>query len=569
LLDRLRWAVGLGVVGVVVATLAAISARPAVHGFRPDLVVKFGAAALATWELSDRRIGRAHAAALALAYVLSLLALAAVALRTVPGAGVVTPVCLASVMMATALFFPWGRRAQATVGIAGVAAYAWWVLHAVAGVNAAAVGLVVSTALVSIAAAEWFDRHRAGAFAGAWRQHQLLRLARVLAAEVKPEGVIAQVLEHGLRLVHADALTLATRDPIRGCYRVEAVTGGAAEDARLVIGLEVPQDIPLVEEIVGRGTLAVPEDGAGVGFGSLLGEHGVRHALCLAMRCGGEMVGILAFARREAEPFTAEDRELARGLADQSALALRTARLVADLGRANQLKSQFVSTMSHELRTPLTVILGFADMARDRGLGADERDECLGRIEAAGHDLLGLIEATLEIGRMEAGRGDLQLEPVELPVLWAELGEACQQMRHAADVRLEWGSEVPSISLLTDRRKLTAVVRNLVSNALKFTERGLVRVETGVEGDGVLVRVTDTGIGIPPEDHALVYEMFRQGDGSLSRRYEGTGVGLYIVRRFVEQLGGTVTLESDLGRGSVFTVRLPRAGVVPPLERAA
>jgi signal transduction histidine kinase len=136
-------------------------------------------------------------------------------------------------------------------------------------------------------------------------------------------------------------------------------------------------------------------------------------------------------------------------------------------------------------------------------------------------------------------------------------------------VRLEWSATAPAISMVTDPRKLATALRNLVSNALKFTEEGRVRAEVARAGDRVEFRVADTGIGIRPEDHAAVFEMFRQADGSDSRRYGGSGLGLYIVRRFVHQLGGTVGLDSAPGRGSVFTVTLPRAAAPSRTRQAA
>jgi signal transduction histidine kinase len=133
-------------------------------------------------------------------------------------------------------------------------------------------------------------------------------------------------------------------------------------------------------------------------------------------------------------------------------------------------------------------------------------------------------------------------------------------MPRNADVRLEWSDAVPDVRLVTDARKLTVVVRNLIGNALKFTEHGWVRAEATLDDGAVVLRVADTGIGIRAEDQEAIFEMFRQADGSDSRRYGGTGLGLYIVRRFVQQLGGTIALESAPGRGSVFHVRLPAAG---------
>jgi signal transduction histidine kinase len=137
------------------------------------------------------------------------------------------------------------------------------------------------------------------------------------------------------------------------------------------------------------------------------------------------------------------------------------------------------------------------------------------------------------------------------------MAETCSTLPRAQNVRLEWDERVPRVSLLTDPRKLNVVIRNLVGNALKFTDDGWVRAELRVEGSEVLVRVADTGIGIRPEQLSGIFEMFRQADQSDSRRHGGTGLGLYIVRRFAEQLGGRVSVQSEPGRGSTFVVHLP------------
>ena len=267
--------------------------------------------------------------------------------------------------------------------------------------------------------------------------------------------------------------------------------------------------------------------------------------------------------------FSEKQRRIARGIAQATAIALENVRLIDDLQAASRLKSEFVSTMSHELRTPLHVILGSAEMARDAELTAAEKAVCLEQIDHAGRSLLELIESTLEIGKLEAGREEVTVEPVPLRAWWARLGNELGTLPRRADVALEWGAAVPDVVLQTDPRKLGIVVRNLVGNALKFTERGFVRAEATLDREHIVLRVADTGIGIRPEDHERIFEMFRQADGSDSRRYGGTGLGLYIVRRFVEQLGGTVRVESALDRGSVFVVSLPYRGASESVRPAA
>ena len=232
------------------------------------------------------------------------------------------------------------------------------------------------------------------------------------------------------------------------------------------------------------------------------------------------------------------------------------ARLVVELEETSRLKSEFVSTMSHELRTPLNVILGYAEMLRDRDHDLDH-DECIARLQAAGRDLLDLIESTLEVGKIEAGRDGARFEPVALPALWATLQAGCGRLPRHTGVALEWDAASPPVSLMTDPRKLTVIMRNLVGNALKFTEYGAVRIDAQITGDALAIRVSDTGIGIPAAEQENIFELFRQGDGSDTRRFGGSGLGLYIVRRFVSQLAGRVTVTSAPGKGSVFTVTLP------------
>jgi signal transduction histidine kinase len=262
-----------------------------------------------------------------------------------------------------------------------------------------------------------------------------------------------------------------------------------------------------------------------------------------------------------------EHPRIASGVAAVATLALANSHLVARLEEASRMKSQFVSTMSHELRTPLNVMLGYADMARD-SQDDDERAMLLARIETAGRDLLELIESTLEIGRMESGRDVVRLETVSLRTLLETIGGGCDRLPRRESVTLEWPASVPDLAITTDPRKVTVILRNLVGNALKFTDTGTVRLHVAVDHEGVALRVTDTGIGIRPEDQERVFEMFRQADGSDSRRFGGIGLGLHIVRRFVEQLGGRVVVTSELGRGAEFTVTLPLRSTSPAAQAA-
>jgi signal transduction histidine kinase len=282
--------------------------------------------------------------------------------------------------------------------------------------------------------------------------------------------------------------------------------------------------------------------------------------LHVALHRGGEIIGIhTAGYRAEPAGFALQQHRILRGIGQLASLALANARLVEELAQASRVKSDFVSTMSHELRTPLHVILGYADMIEETTGPADPRRELVQRIRRSGRDLLELIESTLDIGRLEAGGDGPHFEPVSLRRFWERLRGECAELPRRDGITLDWPVDVPDTSLVTDPRKLGIVMRNLVSNALKFTEQGSVQAEARLDGERIILRVADTGIGIDEPDRAVIFDMFRQADSSDSRRFGGSGLGLYIARRFVEQLGGTITLESAPQHGSVFTVTLPRA----------
>jgi PAS domain S-box-containing protein len=306
--------------------------------------------------------------------------------------------------------------------------------------------------------------------------------------------------------------------------------------------------------------------------GAVLLHPGVTSALCTALCHGEEMIGIhVAAYHGRNEPFSAQELRVARGLAQTASMALSNARLIEEVEHANHVKSEFLSTMSHELRTPLAALLGYAEILDGGELDAAERAHCIQRIRAVGTELLELIESTLEISRVEAGRDDVRLEPIHLLRFCAALAEQCAQMPRHAEVAFDWRCDAPDTAIVSDPRKLSVLLRNLISNGFKFTDHGMVRLDAALGADRVSFQVSDTGIGIARENQAVIFDMFRQGDRSHVGHHGGAGFGLYIVRRFVDQLGGTISVDSAPGQGSTFTVTLPRvdAGAVADDAREA
>jgi signal transduction histidine kinase len=239
-------------------------------------------------------------------------------------------------------------------------------------------------------------------------------------------------------------------------------------------------------------------------------------------------------------------------------MALTNAMLFEELERAGRLKSEFVSTMSHELRTPLNVILGYTDMLTDDARSEEQR-KLLDRVRSSSLELLEMIDATLSLNRLAAGNDRPHVERLRLADLWEDLRAEFEALPHTSAVALRW-EPVGETVLHTDRRRLKMIVKNLVGNARKFTSKGeiVAACEPGRAG-GIVISVRDTGIGIPADHLPHIFDMFRQVDSSDARSYGGVGLGLYIVRQFVDQLGGTVDVESAPGRGSTFRVRLPGA----------
>ncbi|MHB8646972.1 MAG: response regulator [Thermomicrobiales bacterium] len=230
-----------------------------------------------------------------------------------------------------------------------------------------------------------------------------------------------------------------------------------------------------------------------------------------------------------------------------------------DLERADQMKSEFLANMSHELRTPLNAIIGFSELLQEQFYGPlnTEQDEYLTNIRTAGEHLLGLINDILDLSKIEAGRMELDLEALDLPHILASSITIIKEKAHNHGVRVsvETGD---TGTIAADARKLKQIIFNLLSNAVKFTPSGgSVNLTAHTDGAMVEIAVADTGAGISAEDQQKLFREFTQVDGSLSRRHEGTGLGLALTKRLVELHGGTIGVQSALGEGSTFTVRMP------------
>jgi signal transduction histidine kinase len=283
----------------------------------------------------------------------------------------------------------------------------------------------------------------------------------------------------------------------------------------------------------------------------------------------GFTIGVLLLQRSAVQPFTDKQIDLATTFADQASIAIENVRLFDEiqdkndqLQLASEHKSQFLASMSHELRTPLNAIIGLTEMMVTNAarFGTEKALEPLRRVNAAGTHLLSLINEILDLSKIEAGKLELNSEPVNLSRLIDEVIGTAGQLAEKNKNRLVIEAQENLGALTADSMRLKQILLNLLSNACKFTKEGEVALRVRKVADGrdwVELAVADSGIGMTAEQQAKLFQDFTQADSLTARRYGGTGLGLAISRKLARMMGGDVTVASELGKGSVFTVRLP------------
>jgi signal transduction histidine kinase/response regulator of citrate/malate metabolism len=287
---------------------------------------------------------------------------------------------------------------------------------------------------------------------------------------------------------------------------------------------------------------------------------GVVAAACLTLRRGGEIAATQVCGYRNGGGDWSHVQErIAQGLVHVVALALDNAQLVAELEQSNAIKTYFAATMSHELRNTVFAIGGFSEMVLEalRRPGTNDPVRLAQMIGERARESAQIIQAALEMTRSEVRPVQPDERALALTDLVEPLRHELESLCNGRALEIDWvlAPEVPA--LRTDAVKLRMVLKNLVTNAIKFSEGGVVRVTADRAGERVRLTVSDTGIGIPSEELPHLFEPFRQAHGRRSRRAGGAGLGLYIVHRLVDLLGGTIAVESAPGRGTTFAVELP------------
>jgi len=332
--------------------------------------------------------------------------------------------------------------------------------------------------------------------------------------------------------------------------------------AMTIKDLRPPEDIPALLETVGR----VQNGDEKVGIwrhrrkdGTIIDVEITSYALNLVGRPAEVIVAVDVSQRRRDE---AEKRKLIDSLAaSNQELELRN----REIAHATQLKSKFLASMSHELRTPLNAIVGFSGLLAEGTAGQlnDKQKRFVGHIKQGADHLLQLINDILDLSKIEAGQLELRCEDFHIGDCLPEVLSTIGPLAMAKEVDLQQRVRT-SRSVYADRVRFKQILYNLLSNAVKFTPKGgRVEIDCCEDAALILVSITDTGIGIRPEDQQMIFEEFRQVEGTSQRAQEGTGLGLAITKRLVEQQGGKICLQSSPGKGSCFSFTLPSGHAVP------
>jgi GAF domain-containing protein len=401
-------------------------------------------------------------------------------------------------------------------------------------------------------------------------------VSRAVSATLDLDTVLDTIVTRANQLAGADGCSIFEYDEAMEAFHLRASRYADPREGAVLDSITRATPIPKGQGLAGRAALRrepvhIPDIAVAGAYDSPvrapLLQAGYRALLGVPLLREEQVIGVLTVSRKTPGDFAPEVVRVLMTFATQSALAIENARLfreIADksqqLEAASRHKSEFLANMSHELRTPLNAIIGFSEVLAERMFGEvnEKQAEYLQDILASGRHLLSLINDILDLSKVEAGRLELELGSFHLPTA---LDNALTLIRERATrhgITLTQTVDPGVGDIVADERKVKQILLNLLSNAVKFTpEGGRVGVTATVADDLITIAVTDTGVGIAPEDQAAVFEEFRQVGHDEARKQEGTGLGLTLTKKFVELHGGRIGVQSQVGQGSTFTFTLP------------
>ena len=403
------------------------------------------------------------------------------------------------------------------------------------------------------------------------------RVSNLLAGAHHTDEVLDRIVNEAARLVGATAawIRLLEGDSlVLAGAATESVAGFLAEEGESRPTIAVEEQATVMAKAVATKKPIVVEDASedlSVEEVRLrVQKYGFHGFVVIPLLANDRSIGVLNVMDKRIRRFTDDEVSLLSAFADQTSLALEKVRLLEEAEQArdeaeeaSRTKSQFLANMSHELRTPLNAIIGYSEMLQEEAseIENEEFEEDLERINGAGKHLLGLINDVLDISKIEDGAMDIYLETFPIEPMVQDVVTTMQTLveKNSNSLEIDCPDSVGSIHAGTT--KIRQCLFNLIGNASKFTEQGTIslKVSRGIaEGqEWINFAASDTGIGMNEEQMGRLFEAFAQAEASTTRRFGGTGLGLAITRHFCEMMGGTVLVESQAGKGSTFTMKLP------------
>lgn len=399
----------------------------------------------------------------------------------------------------------------------------------------------------------------------------LTRIGRRLASTLDLDEILSSVIEESFNATEAQQGGIFLYNERENALELRVTRGFSPDVESKYAGYIVHAGDGLVGRVLDSGESLLVGDVSREPDYVLVDEH-TRSELIMPIRQGSLLLGVLNLESPRANGFTESDQHLLEAMADQAAVAITNARAyeaereaVERMREVDRLKTQFLANMSHELRTPLNSIIGFSRVML-RGIDGpltDMQSTDLTSIYNSGQHLLGLINNMLDLSKIEAGKMELSIESVNLVDVAKTVMSTAIALVKDKPVKLEQDVPQDLPTVMADQTRVRQIMINLVSNAAKFTEKGVIRMRMVSTPKEVLISVTDSGIGIPPDKLEHIFEEFTQVDASTTRKYGGTGLGLAITRKFVEMHKGRIWVESEVGVGSTFTFTLPREQAEP------
>lgn len=392
----------------------------------------------------------------------------------------------------------------------------------------------------------------------------LARVAEEMITSMGTLAVLDRLCQVTTEVLRCDCGHTLLWFPEEKAYRNVAGYGDTSEQWEMLRAMKIPQESAagLASQMLkADGVVEVEETEGEPHFlmKMVMRRVGLTTSLVAPLRRGDLTIGALTASYRERYRFNDRQKRLMRGLAHIASLALTNARLLEEIERSNRVKEDFVNTMSHELRTPLNIILGYNQMLREEAFGSltAKQADIVDRLQNTARELLDLVKTTLDLSRLQSRGIPLELQEIQLSELLRDLEIETRQLNRNPNLQLRWEVPFDLPVLRTDPLKVKMVLKNLLTNALKFTEVGTISMTVEAQDKGVAFIVADTGPGIALEDLSVIFEPFRQGGEFATRRQGGVGLGLHIVRQLLDLLGGTISVASEVGKGSSFRVWLP------------